>query len=549
MRFHSALAILSVIVMLCGCGNPNRLLDQTDRRIVGGSKLHANASTPNSGTVPSRPSRPLRGTAMMSLWAKDIRINTLVSNHGIGTAGEPGIAALPDGSAGMFIAWEDSGLGAIRTQRLDSAGNPLWSGSEVSPNAAYQASPLAVADGSGGWLVAWIDGRNGGCDSIIEMGCSLYIQRLDAAGARRWGDDAFEVAAQARFPAANRVAMISDSAGGAYLAWSSSQSYYHCCSFYMQHIGPDGQALWAANGIRVTELPATKEGPAVTGARLVADGGGGVIIAWWNQQSDDGSTKLMAQRIDPSGNLLWGDGGVQVAFPGAGHANFDAASDGAGGIVVAIQSNDLPKSSNTHLYLQRVSSDGQVLWGSGGVQASPDVGAQVTPSLLADRFGGAFVTWALWDTKSILNNRIFVQHVDPSGSLTWSQQAAATESSVGQTNPHLLVDSDGGDGVIVAWEDCRSVTTNDIDCIAAYDIYAQHIDGSGQRAWDPEGLPISAGKANQGVDYGAEKRPGFEMVSDDSGGVFFVWPDGRLQRGCQVGMLDSCELYAQHLAP
>ena len=120
---------------------------------------------------------------------------------------------------------------------------------------------------------------------------------------------------------------------------------------------------------------------------------------------------------------------------------------------------------------------------------------------------------------------------------------------MGQTNPHLLVDSDGGDGVIVAWEDCRSVTTNDIDCIAAYDIYAQHIDSSGQRAWAPEGLPISAGKANQGVDYGAEKRPGFEMVSDDSGGVFFVWPDGRLQRGCQVGMLDSCELYAQHLAP
>ena len=531
--------------MLTACGNRIAKTPVVSSRSKVGEARTAGNPAPAATTNPSRPSRPERGVPMLSAWPKDVRLNILVSNHGIGTAGEPGIAVVPDGSGGSFVAWEDSGVGLIRTQRLDASGTGLWSGGIVTTSAAYQASPVAVTDGRGGWLVAWIDGRNGGCDSTAEMYCALYIQRIDSAGARIWGDDGPLVASQARFPAANPVTMISDGAQGAYITWSSGQSYYNCCSFYMQHIGPDGQPLWATNSIRVTELPANKQGAGVTGARLVSDGSGGVIIAWWNQQAEDGSITLMAQRIDANGNLLWADGGVQITFTGSGHANFDAASDGAGGIIVALQSNDVAKSTNTHVYGQRVSASGQIMWGPTGVQLSTGVGAQVTPSLVGDGQGGAFVTWALWDKKSILNNRVFVQHIDNLGQLAWNSEAAVTATSKGQTNPHILAD---GGGAIVGWEDCRTVNTNDSDCIAAYDLYAQRVDESGQRAWTDEGMLISNAKANQGVDYGAEKRPGFEMVPDGNGGLFFAWPDGRLQKGCVVGILGSCELYTQHLA-
>ncbi len=484
---------------------------------------------------------------MMTPWPKDVRVNTLVSNHGVGTAGEHGIASVPDGSGGILLVWEDSGIALLRTQRLDASGAPLWTSGVVSTAGAYQASPTAATDGRGGSLVAWIDGRNGGCDSTSEMNCALYMQRIGPSGARLWSDDGLLITAQERYPAANPVSMIGDNANGAYIAWSSGQGYYNCCSFYMQHVGPDGETLWSANGIRVTELPAIKQGPGVTGARLVSDGNGGVIITWWNQQADNGSMNLMAQRVDPSGSLLWSDGGVQVTFAGAGHANFDAVSDGAGGVIVAVQSNDVAKSTNTHVYLQHVSPDGVIAWSPAGVQASGAVGAQITPSLAADGQGGAFVTWALWDTKSITNNRIAVQHVDSAGNLLWSTENTVTATSKGQANPRISADGNGG--AIIAWEDCRSIKTNDGDCIAAYDVYAQRIDGSGQRTWPAEGLLISAAKANQGVDYGAEKRPGFEMLPDGTGAIFFVWPDGRLQKGCVAAPAGLCDLYAQRLAP
>ena len=547
MRWTLAVIFLALTVQITGCGGQQTSSSsRLGRSVILGGTHTSEPSPPPVATSPSRPSRPGRPASMLTPWPNDVRINTLVSNHGVSTAGEPGIAAVADGAGGTFIAWEDSGGGVIRTQRLDAAGNKLWPGGVVSTSPAYQASPSAVSDGSGGWFVAWIDGRNGSCDSTAELSCALFIQRVGPAGLRIWGDDGLQVSAQARYPSANRVAVISDGAGGAYIAWSSGTSYYNCCSFYMQSIGPDGQTRWAANGVRVSELPSFITGPGITGARLVPDQNGGAIISWWNQQTADGSTILTAQRIDPSGNLLWPGEGVQVPFTGAGHANFDAASDGTGGVVFAVQSNDIPKSSNTHVYLQRVSADGEVMWGETGVQVSPALGAQITPSLVADGEGGAFVSWAVWDLKTIVNNHISVQHVDTAGTLTWSAEAKVTATSKAQTNPHILAD---GGGVIVAWEDCRTINSTDSDCIAAYDIYAQRIDSTGKPSWTTEGLPITFAKANQGVDYGAEKRPGFEMIPDGNGGVVFLWPDGRLLKNCAAGLPGLCDLYAQHLAP
>lgn len=496
-----------------------------------------------SAERPSRPPRQPNGTP--ALWAKDVRVNTLVANHGVGTSGEPGIALVADGLGGMFLAWEDSTAGVIRTQRLDASGSPLWPGGQVIMSGTYQASPSAVTDGRGGALVAWVDGRNGNCDSTTQMNCSIYIQRIDASGSRLWGDSALLVAAWASYPLWNRFAMISDGAQGAFLAWSSGPSYYNCCSFYMQHIGPDGQPLWPASGIRVSELPAINTGPAVTGARLVSDGRGGAIVAWWNQQFVDGSVHLMTQRVDCAGELLWDQRGVEVTFAGSGQANFDAVSDGAGGVILAIQANDVAKSSNTHLYLQRVSDSGQVMWSNSGVMVSADVGAQITPALVGDGNGGAFVAWSLWDLQSRSNNRVAVEHVDGAGNLLWNGPTQVTATSKGQNNPHLLSDHNGG--VMVAWEDCRSTAT-DSDCVANYDLYAQRIGGTGKRVWAAEGFGVSTAKSNQGIDYGSEKRPGFEMVSDDNGGVMLAWPDGRL-KACSSSAMGSCELYAQHLAP
>ena len=544
-----------VCLALAGCGN-----QQSDRRNAAETRLHASAIYPrqivggNEFLIdPQRPARPERAPESdppppppppdPTLWAADVRVNSLVSNHGVGTAGEPGIAVVPDFSGGSFLFWEDAALGVIRTQHVDGAGKVLWDGGVVTTSPAYQASPSAISNGDGTMLVAWIDGHNGGCDSTIQMLCEIFIQKLDANGSRLWGDDGLPVTNSARFPVANRFAMTGDGAGGAYLAWTSGQDFYRCCSYYMQHVGSNGNPLWTLNGMRATELPTVLSGPGLTGPRLLADGAGGVILAWWNQQAMDGSVHLMTQRFDSLGNMLWDSAGVEVTFTGVGHPNFDSVSDGAGGVILAVQSNDVQASASTHIYVQRISAAGEVMWAAGGVQVSSQIGAQTSPALAADEQGGAFVAWSLFDSASKKNNRVSVMHVDGTGKPVWPFGIAVTQTAVGQLYPRLLGDPRG---VMVAWEDCRLVSSG--DCSTGYDLYAQWIGPTGEREWGVDGFPISVAQGNQGVDYGDERRPGFEMLSDGAGGVTFVWPDGRLKL-CSTAFAGWCELYAQHLQP
>jgi Tol biopolymer transport system component len=88
-------------------------------------------------------------------------------------------ALYPDGSGGVFVAWEDDRAGNydIYTQYFDAFGNPQWTtnGVAVCTNAAHQMYSAITTDGSGGVIIAWQDQRAGGYNDI-------YVQRVDAAG-------------------------------------------------------------------------------------------------------------------------------------------------------------------------------------------------------------------------------------------------------------------------------------------------------------------------------------------------------------------------------
>ena len=545
MRDPRFLAVGVLFGVLIGCGgtpiSPTKRSTRESAFDSRSSKVISAAEFP--AVQPSRPIRAIRPpNGLPTIWPKDVRVNTLISNHGIGTAGEPGIAILPDEVNGTFVFWEDAALGLVRAQRLTADGTALWTGGGITNSAAYQGSPSAVNDGRGGALVAWFDGRNGNCDSVTEMSCALFIQRVDGNGAMKWGEFALPVTSRA---GTRRFAIISDGANGAYLAWNSYRGYAYadCCSYYMQHIDADGQPLWVEDGIRVSELPTVASGAGVTKPRLISDGAGGAILAWWNTQSTERPAWLMAQRVDRNGNFLWGSEGVQVSFTGSGHPNFDVTPDGSGGAIIAVQSNDAQDSQHSHVYLQRLGTDGTVMWGSTGVQVSSQVGAQIAPTVVSDGRGGSYVAWTLYDLVQTKNDRISVAHVDAAGNLTWPSEITATATALGQTNPRLVSDQAGG--VIVAWQDCRNVSGT--ECAAAYNLYAQRIGPTGVRFWAPDGFPVSSAVGNQGVDYGNESRPGFEMISvGDS--LMFAWPDGRLKQ-CSASIPQWCDLYAQRLTP
>jgi hypothetical protein len=66
--------------------------------------------------------------------------------------------------SGIAVQWADSAEAAdIYTQRIDAAGKPMWApdGVPVCTSERNQESPAVAADGSGGAIVVWTDGRMG----------------------------------------------------------------------------------------------------------------------------------------------------------------------------------------------------------------------------------------------------------------------------------------------------------------------------------------------------------------------------------------------------
>lgn len=84
--------------------------------------------------------------------------------------------------------------------------------------------------------------------------------------------------------------------------------------------------------------------------------------------------------------------------------------------------------------------------------------------------------------------------------------------------------SDGNDGVIIVWQDYRS--------LQRYDIYAQRIDKDGKRVWQENGILLS---------NGVNKAINPIICEDGNGGAYVVWEDSRTTA-------NGIDLYGQHIS-
>src|SRR5262249_26785644 len=93
-------------------------------------------------------------------------------------------SAVSDGKGGSIVVWYEDRNGDfdVFARRVGADGVAVWTGNGVSrasaPAGWSQVLPKAVTDGAGGVIIGWLDGRAGPN--------TLYFQRIDSTGTRRW---------------------------------------------------------------------------------------------------------------------------------------------------------------------------------------------------------------------------------------------------------------------------------------------------------------------------------------------------------------------------
>lgn len=402
-----------------------------------------------------------------------------------------------DGAGGVIVAWHDNrpsapAGGVCYAQRLGAAG-PLWAADGVALSTTGDAiSPAIVSDGAGGAFVAYAGSSS-----------QPRVQWVNAAGVPQWGPDGVALSVTASPKRELAIAADIGGAGGAIVAWREDNGAAGTADVYAQKVSAAGTIQWSASGATVSATTMNSE--ILPG--IISDGAGGAIVVFLFA----GGSGARMQRLNSSGVAQWSN----VILTSATNNNAPAiVPDGSGGAVVSW-------SAGVGIFAQRVTSAGVRLWSptNGGVTLAT---TGTLPAMIGDGAGGAIVTWQ--DLRSSTNFNVYAQKVNGSGVPQWTANGAEVcMATADQRSPAIV--SDGGSGAIVTWYDSRSGATGD-------DVFAQRIDASGTSLWTLDGVPVCTAPDDQQFPT---------LATDGAGGAFIAWQDGR------KGTDD--DIYAHHLNP
>lgn len=376
-----------------------------------------------------------------------------------------------------------------------SPGNP------VSIAGNHQTNPTMTTDGSGGTIIAWQDNRNGKYE--------IYAQRMNGDGNAVWSVNGLPVCQQdSNF----KPIIVSDGSGGAIIAWQSYRGSA-TADIYAQRINSSGNIMWSINGLPVCVVVFEQDS-----ISMVSDGLGGAILTWQDYRSNNGFADIYAQRINPSGTMIWTANGVNICNQAASQRGPKIIGDGSGGAFITWYDN---RAGNYDIYSQRVGAAGAVQWTTNGVATCTMAADQLTPDVCSDGADGVIITWT--DFRSSTDFNIYAQRVGPSGAIVWVVDGVVMNNNVAYAQLDPMIVSDGLGGAIISWTDYRTGTTADI--------YAQRVNSTGAVQWTATGVIICTASGDQIFS---------QLTSDGNNGAYITWEDHR-----NAG---NSDIYAQRIS-
>ena len=298
--------------------------------------------------------------------------------------------------------------------------------------------------------------------------------------------------------------------GGWFVAWEDFDQDTSG-NIYCTKMSSEGERLWAVDeplGVSVCTWSGIQED-----VRIVEDGEGGCIIAWrdW-RNGDTGDIYAMHILSDGTPDANWTQNGIAIVERPGPQTNHTADTDGSGGMIIGWR--DGRNIGNYDIWIQRLNSDGELLWGNGeGIRVCGDGADQDTPKLCPDGSGGTFISWVDERNSAVTGKDIYAQRLNEDGEILWNADGEAVCEADREQSGNRIVNTWPGEAVI-AWQDKR--TDGD-----TYDLYAMRISGSNHisKLWNPStGVPIAVADNDQ-----KEVR----IDNAPEGGCYFVWEDER----------------------
>ena len=413
------------------------------------------------------------------------------ANDNVPSLGVPAIAM--DGSSNFVIAWQDwqdyNVPNDVYFQRFNSDGTAQGVNTKVNDDTAntqyslcgYMPTTIAM-NGSGNFVIAWQDWRNGYAD--------IYLQRFNLSGIAQGvntkaNDDAGSLMQYHPTIAINE-------AGNFVSAWMDKRNGNS--DVYFQRFNSDG----TAQGVNTKANDDTGNEEPFETPTIAMDGGGNIVIAWWDDRN--GNADVYFQRFNSSGTSQGVNTKVNNDTTSAGQVFPTIAVDGVGNFVIAWM-------DWSDIYFQRFNSDGVPQGVNTKVNDDVVSADQNFPTIAMDGTGNFVITWN--DARNG-NSDVYFQRYNPSGIAQGINIKANDDlgTAYQQLNPRIAMNATGN--FVIAWNDARNGNS---------DFYFQRFNSSGTA----QGVNT---KANDDV-WIVEPFEAPAIAIDGSGNFVIAWTDYR----------------------
>lgn len=248
-------------------------------------------------------------------------------------------------------------------------------------------------------------------------------------------------------------------------------------------VSPEGEHLWPEDGVVLNGNALPDFCAALCGIQM---DDGSFVFAWVEIQDEDNTDFIRMQRVSSQGELLWGDGkevrteGVMVSYP----ALMDAGNN----------EYLLAYTEGADLKIGKFDFDGNAIWAEPTLVFSgtlPNVPAY-TYLDVCPLNGGALLAFHAGDGPTYP----YCAYILPDGSHGFTEADAGLRLGFGEnqaTNVHLCFD-EAGKAVYAVWQETYSQEAR-----AYYGLVSQKINLQGELLWDPEGIRM-AGFAAQAIE-------------------------------------------------
>ena len=360
----------------------------------------------------------------------------------------PKIAA--DGAGGAIVTWTDLRSGAtdndVFAQHVLASGvvDSRWpvDGTALSSAPGDQFFPDIVADGSGGAIVTWVDGRSS------PGSADIYAQRVMGSGVvdPDWPADGLALCVAAGDQL--NPAIASDGTHGAIVTWEDFRDVIpHIFAVRVSGSGAVA-AGWPADGREVCAAPIGQTDPIIT-----PDGANGAIVNW-SDIRNGGNFVQFAQHVLASGAIdpAWPVDGTPLSRSTSDQTDSSMVTDGAAGAIVAWE-------EDSFIFAQHVEDSGLLdpAFPLDGRLVRPVLTFQRTPDLVSDGGGNAIVAWS--DRASNADSDIYAMQVRAAATVTACQGTPGDLPA--EVDDGVRVSRSGPDAVL-EWNLAANATSSDV---------------------------------------------------------------------------------------